>query len=165
MHPAARPIFFVAMSFAKFQTRSPKKSIYWFTREPEFSICRKNAADNFLRGRGFHFSCRNARAGFSRQRFGIDLATETRSSIAVSSNRQRRLGCINGSRRRRLRPCRRRTREERRLGTRSRDCCPHHQSNRRLLNALFTRDAKILVGLPIGGLMILYLVRIKRPKQ
>ena len=33
------------------------------------------------------------------------------------------------------------------------------------LNALFTRDAKILVGLPIGGLMILYLVRIKRPKQ
>jgi hypothetical protein len=33
------------------------------------------------------------------------------------------------------------------------------------LSALLTRDAKILVGLPIGGLMILYLVRIKRPKR
>jgi hypothetical protein len=30
------------------------------------------------------------------------------------------------------------------------------------LNALFMRDAKTLMGLPIGGLMILFLVRIKR---
>jgi hypothetical protein len=30
------------------------------------------------------------------------------------------------------------------------------------LNALFMRDAKTLIGLPIGGLMILFLVRIKR---
>jgi hypothetical protein len=31
-----------------------------------------------------------------------------------------------------------------------------------LLNAFFTRDAKTLIGLPIGGLMILFLVRTKR---
>jgi hypothetical protein len=30
------------------------------------------------------------------------------------------------------------------------------------LNAFFTRDAKTLIGLPIGGLMILFLVRTKR---
>ena len=30
------------------------------------------------------------------------------------------------------------------------------------LNALFMRDAKTLIGLPIGGLMILFLVRTKR---
>jgi hypothetical protein len=30
------------------------------------------------------------------------------------------------------------------------------------LNALFMRDAKTLMGLPIGGLMILFLVRTKR---
>jgi hypothetical protein len=33
------------------------------------------------------------------------------------------------------------------------------------LSALFMRDAKTLIGLPIGGLMMLYLVRIKRPKR
>jgi hypothetical protein len=31
-----------------------------------------------------------------------------------------------------------------------------------LLNALFMHDAKTLIGLPIGGLMILFLVRTKR---
>jgi hypothetical protein len=33
------------------------------------------------------------------------------------------------------------------------------------LNALFMRDAKTLIGLPIGGLMILYLVRAKRSER
>jgi hypothetical protein len=33
------------------------------------------------------------------------------------------------------------------------------------LNALFMRDAKTLIGLPIGGLMILFLVRAKRSKE
>jgi hypothetical protein len=33
------------------------------------------------------------------------------------------------------------------------------------LNALFMRDAKTLIGLPIGGLMILFLVRAKRLKE
>ncbi len=33
------------------------------------------------------------------------------------------------------------------------------------LSALFMHDAKTLIGLPIGGLMILYLVRIKRSKR
>jgi len=33
------------------------------------------------------------------------------------------------------------------------------------LNALFTRDAKTLIGLPIGGLMILFLVRTKRSER
>ena len=33
------------------------------------------------------------------------------------------------------------------------------------LNALFARDAKTLIGLPIGGLMILFLVRTKRSER
>jgi hypothetical protein len=33
------------------------------------------------------------------------------------------------------------------------------------VNALFMRDAKTLIGLPIGGLMILFLVRAKRSKE
>jgi hypothetical protein len=33
------------------------------------------------------------------------------------------------------------------------------------LNALFTRDAKTLIGLPIGGLMIFFLVRTKRSER
>jgi hypothetical protein len=32
-------------------------------------------------------------------------------------------------------------------------------------NALFMRDAKTLIGLPIGGLMIFYLVKAKRSER
>jgi hypothetical protein len=89
------------------------------------------------------------------------MAVETGSAGGVSENTQR-VCRADGSSRRRLRPLR---------GWASRNA----EWGRRLaisvlaanligdsLNALLRHEAKTLIGLPIGGLMILYLVKQKR---
>jgi hypothetical protein len=133
-----------------------------FTREPKFSICRKNTARNFLRRWSFNLCCRDARADFP----GTDLESiwrlkpEARTQFqTIGRGASAALMTIVAT------GC----------GFAAVGLARNREWGRRLaigiliinligdlLNALFMHDAKTLIGLPIGGLMILFLVRTKR---